>query len=63
MKYYQIKEIKQQLRNNQTPSEKLLWKHIRNRQLLGRKFLTLTGIEALPLPFEWLICWLTENFP
>lgn len=39
MKYQQIKEIKRKLRDNATPSEILLWKHIRNRQLLGRKFL------------------------
>jgi len=39
MKYEQIKELKKKLRNNTTLSEKLLWKHIRNRQLLGRKFL------------------------
>ncbi|WP_372644493.1 endonuclease domain-containing protein [Ancylomarina sp.] len=39
MKYHEIKEIKNKLRNNATPSEKILWKHIRNRQLLGRKFL------------------------
>jgi len=39
MKYHQIKEIKRKLRNNTTPSEKLLWKYIRNRQLTGRKFL------------------------
>jgi very-short-patch-repair endonuclease len=39
MKYHEIKEIKTKLRNNTTPSEKILWNHIRNRQLLGRKFL------------------------
>ena len=39
MKYDEIKEIKRRLRNNMTEPEKLLWKHIRNRQLLGRKFL------------------------
>lgn len=39
MKYHEIKELKRKLRNNTTPSEKLLWKHIRNRQLRGRKFL------------------------
>ena len=39
MKYHEIKEIKRKLRTNTTPSEKLLWKHIRNRQLRGRKFL------------------------
>lgn len=39
MKYHEIKEIKNNLRNNATPPEKILWRHIRNRQLLGRKFL------------------------
>lgn len=39
MKFDEVKEIKQKLRNNMTPSEKLLWRHIRNRKLLGRKFL------------------------
>ena len=39
MKYHEIKVIKRELRSNATPSEKILWKHIRNRQLLGRKFL------------------------
>lgn len=39
MKYHKIKEIKRKLRNNTTPSEELLWKHIRNRKLRGRKFL------------------------
>lgn len=39
MKYHEIKVIKNKLRSNATPSEKILWRHIRNRQLLGRKFL------------------------
>lgn len=39
MKYSEIKEIKQKLRNNTTPAEKILWRHIRKRQLSGRKFL------------------------
>lgn len=39
MKYHEIKDIKRKLRNNTTPSEKILWKHIRNRKLRGRKFL------------------------
>ncbi|MDE5422751.1 DUF559 domain-containing protein [Ancylomarina sp. DW003] len=39
MKYHEIKDIKRKLRSNTTPSEKLLWKHIRNRKLRGRKFL------------------------
>ncbi|MBL4560018.1 MAG: hypothetical protein COC06_07950 [Bacteroidales bacterium] len=39
MKYSEIKDIKKKLRRNLTLSEKLLWKYIRNRKLLGRKFL------------------------
>jgi len=27
-----------ELRKNQTEAEKLLWRHIRNRQLFGHKF-------------------------
>ena len=39
MKYPDIKRIASQLRRNQTPYEKLLWRNIRRRQLKGRKFL------------------------
>jgi len=39
MKFDEIKEIKKKLRSNMTEPEKLLWKHIRNRQLMGRKFI------------------------
>ncbi|WP_320017785.1 endonuclease domain-containing protein [Labilibaculum manganireducens] len=39
MKYIEIKDVKRKLRCNPTLSEKLLWKYIRNRKLLGRKFL------------------------
>jgi very-short-patch-repair endonuclease len=39
MKWSEIKEIAARLRNNQTPSEILLWKEIRNKKLKGRKFL------------------------
>ena len=39
MKYSDIKELKQKLRNGATPSEQVLWQHIRRRQLRGRKFL------------------------
>ena len=39
MKYQELKEIKNKLRANTTKSEELLWKHIRKRQLLGRKFI------------------------
>ncbi|MAL16143.1 MAG: hypothetical protein CL670_11815 [Balneola sp.] len=34
-----ITEIARELRTNPTPSEKLLWKYLRNRQLGGYKFL------------------------
>ena len=39
MKYQELKEIKNKLRANTTKSEELLWKHIRKRQSLGRKFI------------------------
>ena len=39
MKYPQIKELTQKLRNNPTPSEVKLWRYLRKRQLGGRKFL------------------------
>ena len=43
MKYAEIKAIVQRLRNNPTPEERLLWKYLRNRQLLGRKFIRQTA--------------------
>jgi Uncharacterized protein conserved in bacteria len=39
MKYSDIKEFKQKLRKEATPSEQVLWRHVRRRQLKGRKFL------------------------
>ncbi|PXX98785.1 hypothetical protein DF185_15520 [Marinifilum breve] len=39
MKYSEIKKLKQKLRNNFTPSEQTLWRYIRRRQVIGRKFL------------------------
>jgi very-short-patch-repair endonuclease len=39
MKWPEIKEIATKLRNNPTSSESKLWKVIRNKQLMGRKFL------------------------
>jgi len=39
MKYAEIKEYARYLRKNPTPAESELWKHLRNRQLEGRKFL------------------------
>ena len=39
MKYAQIKEITQHLRNNVTPAEEKLWKYLRRKQLDGRRFL------------------------
>jgi very-short-patch-repair endonuclease len=39
MKWAEIKEISTKLRNSLTPSEILLWRIIRNKQLMGRKFL------------------------
>jgi very-short-patch-repair endonuclease len=39
MKWLEIKEIANRLRNNPTESESLLWEEIRNRKLKNRKFL------------------------
>ncbi len=39
MKYDQIKQLTQKLRQDSTPSENKLWRQIRRRQLNGRKFL------------------------
>jgi very-short-patch-repair endonuclease len=39
MKYEQIKEITRKLRHKVTPAEQRLWKHLRRKQLDGRKFL------------------------
>ena len=39
MTYPEIKALAAKLRKNPTPSEKLLWKYLRKRQLEDRKFL------------------------
>ncbi len=39
MKWKEIKCIASKLRNNQTKAEETLWKLLRNRQLMDRKFL------------------------
>ena len=39
MNYHEVRQISRKLRKNQTPSEHLLWRRIRNRQLDGFKFL------------------------
>lgn len=33
-----MKEIARKLRRNQTPQEKIMWEHLRNRKLDGKKF-------------------------
>lgn len=43
-----IKQTVRDLRKNQTNSEELLWEIIRNRKLLGKKFL-----RRHPLIFNW----------
>ena len=43
-----IKQRVRQLRREQTYSEIILWKELRNRKLLGRKFL-----RQHPIVFEW----------
>ena len=39
MKYQQVKKFASKLRKNQTQEEKILWEHLRNKKLKGRKFL------------------------
>jgi len=39
MKYHEIKEYAHRLRSNPTDAEQELWKHLRKKQLDGRKFL------------------------
>jgi len=39
MKYYDLKKVTRRLRNNQTHSEKRLWKVLRKRKISGLKFL------------------------
>ena len=39
MTYPEIKEITRKLRNNPTSSEQILWRHLRRKQIEGRKFL------------------------
>ncbi len=39
MKYHEIKNITRRLRDNVTPEEEILWRHLRLRKLEGRKFL------------------------
>ncbi|MDK2978305.1 MAG: hypothetical protein PWP52_1019 [Bacteroidales bacterium] len=39
MTYPEIKELTRKLRSNPTPAEKILWRHLRRKQLKERKFL------------------------
>jgi very-short-patch-repair endonuclease len=38
MLYSEIKELTKKLRNNATPSEQILWQHIRNRKICNARF-------------------------
>lgn len=44
MKYSELKSIVHKLRCNLTPSEKILWKNLKGRQLSGRKFIHQSAI-------------------
>jgi very-short-patch-repair endonuclease len=39
MKYYEVKRFSRKLRNNATPSERVLWERIKDRKMEGFKFL------------------------
>ena len=43
-----IKQTTRNLRKNQTETEAILWKEIRNRKLSGKKFL-----RQFPIVFKW----------
>ncbi len=52
-KYSEIKLIVNKLRSNLTPAEKVLWQNLRNRQLLGRKFIHQSAIIYESNPHEY----------
>ncbi|MCK8601984.1 endonuclease domain-containing protein [Desulfoferrobacter suflitae] len=51
-----MKEKARALRKNQTDAEKLLWRHLRNRQLAGRKFRRQHPIGPFVADFVCLEC-------
>lgn len=46
-----LKERRRDLRNNQTPAEKLLWKHISHDKILGLRFLRQYSVGPYILDF------------
>ena len=48
---YRGRQIRRALRNNATPSERLLWHYLRKRQLLGLKFRRQYGIRRFIVDF------------
>jgi very-short-patch-repair endonuclease len=46
-----LKDLRKQLRNNLTPAEAELWKHLKNGQLDGRKFTRQHGVGNYILDF------------
>ncbi len=52
--HFNISEMKQrrrELRNNQTPAEKIMWEHLRNRKLLGIKFRRQYSVDYYVIDF------------
>ncbi len=47
----EYKELRKELRNKATPAKRLLWQHLRNRQLLGYKFRRQQGIGRYVVDF------------
>lgn len=46
-----LKERRRELRNNQTPAEKILWKHIGRDKIFGLRFLRQYGVGPYILDF------------
>ncbi len=46
-----LKPLRRQLRRNQTDAERLLWRHLRNRQINGVKFFRQYGVDRYILDF------------
>jgi|SRR5579885_2070104 len=51
-----LKARRKELRNNPTPAEAILWKHLQGRRLLGKKFRRQFGISRYILDFFCVDC-------
>jgi len=61
MKYYDIKMFARNLRNNPTPSERILWEKLKGRKVGGRKFLRQHAIIYHKIRNDFL-CYIPDFF-